>query len=137
MNLSRAFASLLSSSSFQSKKWLSIRPIAIGAFQSSALFSTDATAAAPAKRTHKGRPKRQTEQDPPGFSNSDRNPSGPKDLPRPSEVPFQPKVANLVHLVGTVGVPVQLQTLPNGMYAAVLVLVQENTKKGLPQFWYA
>ncbi|XP_010938617.1 protein OSB3, chloroplastic/mitochondrial [Elaeis guineensis] len=142
MNLSRAFASLLSSSSsFQYKKWLSIRPIVIAAFQSSALLSTAAAAtaavatAAPAKRTHKGNSKPKPEQDRLGISNSDWNPSGPKDLPRPSEVPFQPRVANLVHLVGTVGVPVQLQTLPNGMYAAVSVLVQENTKKGLPQFW--
>ncbi|KAG1371148.1 protein OSB2, chloroplastic [Cocos nucifera] len=137
MNLSRAFASLLSSSSsFQSKKWLSIRPIAIAASQSSSLFSTDAAAtAAPARRTYKGKLKPKPELDPLGFSHSDWNPSGSKDLPRPSEVPFQPKVANLVHLVGTVGVPVQLQTLPNGMYAAVSVLVQENAKKGLPQFW--
>ncbi|XP_026663291.1 protein OSB2, chloroplastic-like isoform X2 [Phoenix dactylifera] len=133
MNLSRAFASLFSSSSFQSRK-LSIRPIAVAAFQSSALFSTDVAAAAPAKRNYKGKPKPKPEKDPLGFSNSDWNPSGHKDLPRPTEVPYQPKVANSVHLVGTIGVPVQLQTLPNGLYAAVSVLVQENTK-GLPQLW--
>lgn len=132
MNLARAFASLLAASSSQSNKWLSVRPVAVAAFQYSALFSTDA--AAPAKRTSKRNPESESEQDPLGFSNSDWDPPGQRELPRPSEVPFQPKVANLVHLVGTVGVPVQLQTLPNGMYAAVSVLVQDNTK-GLPQFW--
>ncbi|XP_072983654.1 protein OSB2, chloroplastic-like isoform X1 [Typha latifolia] len=133
MNLSRAFAGLLSSSSSsasRSKKWLLVRQIPITA------LSTDSGAAAsPEKRTYKRKPKPAVEDQ---WSSGWRPPARREesvDLPRPMEIPFQAKVANLVHLVGKIGVPLQLQTLPDGRFAAVSVLVHEK-KEEFPQFWY-
>lgn len=47
-----------------------------------------------------------------------------KFYPRPSEIPFQPKVANSVNLVGYVQKPVQLQASPDGKYWAGTILAQ-------------
>ncbi|CAM0885195.1 unnamed protein product [Alopecurus aequalis] len=58
----------------------------------------------------------------------------PTELPRPSSIPFQPRVANAIHLVGTVGAPVQLQRLPDGRFSAVSVLVQDR-RTDFPKFW--
>lgn len=44
---------------------------------------------------------------------------------RPSEVPFQAKVANSVHLIGYVSVPVQFQTSPDGKaWASAIISTQ-------------
>ncbi|TKW18835.1 hypothetical protein SEVIR_5G457800v4 [Setaria viridis] len=56
------------------------------------------------------------------------------DLPRPPTIPFQPKVANTVRLVGTVGAPVHLQRTPDGRFSAVSVLVQDR-RIDFPSFW--
>ncbi|KAJ1287050.1 hypothetical protein BS78_03G400900 [Paspalum vaginatum] len=58
----------------------------------------------------------------------------PGDLPRPPTIPFQPRVANAVRLVGTVGAPVQVQRMPDGRFSAVSVLVQER-RFDFPKFW--
>uniref|UniRef100_A0A0E0JTL2 Uncharacterized protein n=1 Tax=Oryza punctata TaxID=4537 RepID=A0A0E0JTL2_ORYPU len=58
----------------------------------------------------------------------------PTELPRPSTIAFQPRVANAVRLVGTVGAPVQLQRLPDGRFSAVSVLVQDR-HADYPKFW--
>uniref|UniRef100_A0A0E0CCY7 Uncharacterized protein n=1 Tax=Oryza meridionalis TaxID=40149 RepID=A0A0E0CCY7_9ORYZ len=58
----------------------------------------------------------------------------PAELPRPSTIAFQPRVANAVRLVGTVGAPVQLQRLPDGRFSAVSVLVQD-CHADYPKFW--
>uniref|UniRef100_A0ACD5WL12 Uncharacterized protein n=1 Tax=Avena sativa TaxID=4498 RepID=A0ACD5WL12_AVESA len=58
----------------------------------------------------------------------------PSELPRPRTIPFQPRVANAIHLVGTVGAPVQLQRLPDGRFSAVSVLVQDR-RTDFPKFW--
>ena len=58
----------------------------------------------------------------------------PTDLPRPPTIPFQPRVANAIRLVGTVGAPVQLQRLPDGRFSAVSVLVQDR-RTDFPKFW--
>ncbi|KAG8079079.1 hypothetical protein GUJ93_ZPchr0007g5136 [Zizania palustris] len=58
----------------------------------------------------------------------------PSELPRPSTIAFQPRVANAVRLVGTVGAPVQLQRMPDGRFSAVSVLVQER-HADYPKFW--
>ncbi|KAG0482455.1 hypothetical protein HPP92_010539 [Vanilla planifolia] len=47
-------------------------------------------------------------------------------LPRPCEIPFQAKVANSVHLVGTISSDVSLQTQADGSHASVTVLLHEN-----------
>ncbi|XP_068652186.1 protein OSB2, chloroplastic-like isoform X2 [Aristolochia californica] len=44
---------------------------------------------------------------------------------RPSEIPWQAKVANSVHLTGLVKGPVHLEVLPDDKYWAVTTLVQE------------
>ncbi|KAJ3676232.1 hypothetical protein LUZ60_003644 [Juncus effusus] len=54
-------------------------------------------------------------------------------LKRPTEIPFQPRVANKVELIGKIGLPVERQELQGGI-ASVSVLVQEKYPK-LPQFW--
>jgi hypothetical protein len=58
----------------------------------------------------------------------------PSELPRPPTIPFQPRVANTIRLVGTVGAPVQLQRLPDGRFSAVSVLVQDR-RSDFPKFW--
>lgn len=58
----------------------------------------------------------------------------PSELPRPPTIPFQPRVANAIRLVGTVGAPVQLQRLPDGRFSAVSVLVQDR-RADFPKFW--
>jgi hypothetical protein len=58
----------------------------------------------------------------------------PSELPRPSAIPFQPRVANAVSLVGTVGAPVQMQRTPDGRFSAVSVLVQDR-RVDFPKFW--
>ncbi|WVZ67423.1 hypothetical protein U9M48_016498 [Paspalum notatum var. saurae] len=58
----------------------------------------------------------------------------PGDLPRPPTIPFQPRVANAVRLVGTVGAPVHVQRMPDGRFSAVSVLVQER-RLDFPKFW--
>ncbi|ONK69617.1 uncharacterized protein A4U43_C05F24850 [Asparagus officinalis] len=104
MSLSRSLSRLLSSSNPQKCPLLR-----------SSSFSAETLTKSPIKRAIKRNPKSST-----------------SDFPRPSEIPFQTKVANSVHLVGSLAVPVQLQTLPSGAFA-VSVLVQESTKKGTPQ----
>ena len=44
---------------------------------------------------------------------------------RPSEIPFQAKVANSVHLIGYVRAPVQFQTAADGSSWAATVLTHE------------
>lgn len=58
----------------------------------------------------------------------------PGELPRPSTIPFQPRVANTVRLVGTIGAPVQMQRTPDGRFSAVSVLVQDR-RVDFPKFW--
>ncbi|XP_066315845.1 protein OSB4, chloroplastic-like isoform X2 [Miscanthus floridulus] len=58
----------------------------------------------------------------------------PGELPRPPTIPFQPRVANAVHLVGTVCAPVHVQQLPDGRFFAVSVLVHDHGIN-LPKFW--
>ena len=56
------------------------------------------------------------------------------ELPRPPTIPFQPRVANAVHLVGTVWSPVHVQQLPDGRFSAVSLLVHDHGIN-LPKFW--
>ncbi|TVU00978.1 hypothetical protein EJB05_53575, partial [Eragrostis curvula] len=58
----------------------------------------------------------------------------PGELPRPTTIPFQPRVANVVRLVGTIGAPVQMQRTPDGRFSAVSVLVQDR-RVDFPKFW--
>jgi hypothetical protein len=57
------------------------------------------------------------------------------ELPRPPTVPFQPRVANAVHLVGTICAPVHMQRLPDGRFSAVSVLVHDRGINS-PKFWW-
>ncbi|KAJ0965618.1 hypothetical protein J5N97_026756 [Dioscorea zingiberensis] len=118
MNLSR----FLTSSSPSSQKRLLLRFIASSPFS---------TAASPANRSYKRNPKTQSSKTEEAASSLEDN---DLKLPRPREIPFQPKVANTVHLIGTIGVPVQLQTSPEGVFSAASVLFHEKTVD-FPQFW--
>lgn len=137
MNLSRAITRVLSSHCRRSNKWLSLRQFPFAALQ---LAYLSADSVEPAKRTYRRTAKPKPEADPlrpvatsPAFASQKEE---SLDLPCPSEIPFQSKVANQVHLIGTVGVPVELQALPNGAYTAVSTLASDKTK-GIHQFWYA
>ncbi|THU66899.1 hypothetical protein C4D60_Mb05t19050 [Musa balbisiana] len=135
MNLSRAITRVLSSHCRRSNKWLSLRQFPFAALQ---LAYLSADSVEPAKRTYRRTAKPKPEADPlrpvatsPAFASQKEE---SLDLPCPSEIPFQSKVANQVHLIGTVGVPVELQALPNGAYTAVSTLASDKTK-GIHQFW--
>ncbi|KAJ4702809.1 Protein OSB2, chloroplastic-like protein [Melia azedarach] len=47
------------------------------------------------------------------------------DWPRPSEIPFQAKVANSVNLIGYVDAPIQFKTSPDGKDWAGTVIIQK------------
>lgn len=53
------------------------------------------------------------------------------DWPKPSEIPFQVKVANSVNLIGHVDAPVQFQTSSDGKHWAGTVIVQHGTSHSL------
>lgn len=59
------------------------------------------------------------------------------DWPRPTEIPWQPKVANSVNLIGYVQIPVQFKTSPDGKYWAGTVISQQHVQfQDSPQaFW--
>lgn len=56
------------------------------------------------------------------------------ELPKPSQIPWQTKVANSVNLIGYLGAPMQLGVSPDGAYTAVSILIHKKTHD-LPQFW--
>lgn len=51
--------------------------------------------------------------------------------PKPSEIPFQVKVANSVNLIGHVDAPVQFQTASDGKHWAGTVIVQHAASHSL------
>lgn len=51
--------------------------------------------------------------------------------PKPSEIPFQVKVANSVNLIGHVDAPVQFQTSSDGKHWAGTVIVQHAASHSL------
>ncbi|KAL6853897.1 hypothetical protein ACP4OV_019926 [Aristida adscensionis] len=124
---------------------LLLRSVSVSSPAAAAAFST-------AKRPYARRPKpppaaaaaEPTEQ--PAGEAGDDAPAGagagaawqreklPGELPRPAAIPFQPRVANAVRLVGTVGAPVQMQRTADGRFSAVSVLVQERCSD-FPKFW--
>lgn len=59
------------------------------------------------------------------------------DLPRPSEIPWQCKVANSVNLIGQVQIPVQFEASPDGKYWAGTIISQsDGNSVDTPPFWY-
>lgn len=48
------------------------------------------------------------------------------DWPKPSEIPYQAKVANLVNLIGHIRAPVKFWKSPEGKYRASTVIFQDN-----------
>lgn len=54
---------------------------------------------------------------------------------RPSEIPFQAKVANSVNLIGYVHIPVQFEASRDGKYWAGTVITQ-NQASNSPPLWY-
>ncbi|CDP06711.1 unnamed protein product [Coffea canephora] len=52
--------------------------------------------------------------------------------PRPSEIPFQAKVANLVNLIGHITTPIKFQSTPDGKYLSGAVFSQENESFDIP-----
>lgn len=50
--------------------------------------------------------------------------------PRPSEIPYQPKAANLVNLIGKIKLPVEFQSFSDGRFRAATVICQEYGEKG-------
>lgn len=47
--------------------------------------------------------------------------------PRPSEIPWQAKVANSVNLIGRLEMPVQFQASPDGKYWAATIIAQQHS----------
>lgn len=59
------------------------------------------------------------------------------DLPRPSEIPWQSKVANSVNLIGHVQIPVQFEASPDGKYwAGTIISRSDGNSLDTPPFWY-
>ena len=58
-----------------------------------------------------------------------------KKWPRPSEIPFQSKVANWVNFIGTIRMPVQFVTLANGTSWAGTILSQDTKSYDMPRLW--
>lgn len=137
MNFYRAIAGVLSTHSALSTKRIFSLGSSFTAQQLASLSSS------PRKITSKTITSPKPEASSPGLSSSPATeaPAPPSlgnykkssDLPRPKEIPFQPQIANQVHLVGYVGVPAQLQMLPNGSCVAVSVLTSKNIE-GLLSF---
>ncbi|XP_020698793.1 protein OSB3, chloroplastic/mitochondrial isoform X2 [Dendrobium catenatum] len=126
MNLSRSLAGFLSSSN--PKKWDIIQ--SASALQSIA-FSTERLVKAYQKSS---KPPAKAKADIPLEQTTLKNTS---ELPRPSLIPFQAKVANSVHLVGTIDTGVKLQQHSDGIYACVSIIVNENMEmpKDTSRFW--
>ncbi|KAL3531907.1 hypothetical protein ACH5RR_005428 [Cinchona calisaya] len=49
--------------------------------------------------------------------------------PRPSEIPYQAKVANVVNLIGHIKTPIKFQSTPDGKYFSGAVVSQENDEQ--------
>ncbi|XP_058113681.1 protein OSB2, chloroplastic-like isoform X2 [Magnolia sinica] len=138
MNLSGKIAASLSQSN--GKRFLLLRSVLL---QSSSI-STQPAASAPAAKTgwtKTPKPKSKNPEPAPDPTvvrdyavPSVAPPQQPFNWSRPAEVPWQPKVANSVHLMGSVGIPVQLDISPDGRYWAVSVLTKEKMKE-FPQLW--
>jgi len=60
----------------------------------------------------------------------------PKVWERPSEIPFQAKVANSVNLIGKVHIPVQFEASPDGKCWAGTVITQDHPSDS-SHLWYA
>ncbi|KAG6532189.1 hypothetical protein ZIOFF_006028 [Zingiber officinale] len=129
MNISRAITGVLSRHSRNSTKWF---------FSLGSSFTTQQLASLSSstlKRTSNTITEPKPEASSPGLSSSPGTeaPAPPSlenykkssDLPRPKEIPFQPQILNQVHLVGYVGVPVQLQMSHNGSCVAFSVLTSK------------
>ncbi|XP_042373615.1 protein OSB3, chloroplastic/mitochondrial-like isoform X1 [Zingiber officinale] len=137
MNISRAITGVLSRHSRNSTKWF---------FSLGSSFTTQQLASLSSstlKRTSNTITEPKPEASSPGLSSSPGTeaPAPPSlenykkssDLPRPKEIPFQPQILNQVHLVGYVGVPVQLQMSHNGSCVAFSVLTSKKIE-GLLSF---
>lgn len=55
--------------------------------------------------------------------------------PRPTEVPFQPKVANSVNLIGHVHMPLQLHTSPDGETWAATIIARQFSPPDSSPLW--
>lgn len=62
--------------------------------------------------------------------------AAPEVWPRPSEIPFQVKVANSVTLIGHVDSSVQFETSSDGKHWAGTVITQRASPLS-PQLWYS
>ncbi|KAI4352714.1 hypothetical protein L6164_006936 [Bauhinia variegata] len=70
---------------------------------------------------------------------SSPSPESPKDAadaerPRPTEIPFQPKVANSINIIGHVRMPLQFQTSADGKSWAGTVIKREKSPTS-PELW--
>ncbi|XP_019107036.1 protein OSB2, chloroplastic isoform X2 [Beta vulgaris subsp. vulgaris] len=63
------------------------------------------------------------------------SPMEKKELARPSEIPFQPKVANWVNFVGTVRTPVEFCTSVDGKSWASTIISQRQHFSALSSLW--
>ncbi|XP_010265383.1 PREDICTED: protein OSB2, chloroplastic-like isoform X2 [Nelumbo nucifera] len=122
----RAFAGVLSSPS--TKKWL-LHPIVV----QSSVYSTTSMKQ---KSTRKPKSEPSTsESDHKEFYTVPKRPEKEEtNWPRPSEIPWQAKVANSVNLIGSVAMPVHFQASPDGKYWAGTIIKQEKTLD-LPFLW--
>ncbi|XP_077222864.1 protein OSB2, chloroplastic-like [Tasmannia lanceolata] len=122
MNISRRLTAILSShSSSSTKKCLIL-------LQSSPYSTTTS------KSTRKSKPTSPSSE-PFSFSKATQNPTKePLNWPRPSEIPWQTKVSNSVHLIGSLQSSLQFEVSPDGKYLASGVVVQAKSAD-FPQLW--
>ncbi|XWS67386.1 hypothetical protein CRYUN_Cryun04dG0002900 [Craigia yunnanensis] len=107
-SLTRTLAKIATSQSHQaSRRWLALQS-----------FSTSTPS------------KRWTKSEKP----SDSQPSGPKEWPRPTKIPYQSKVANSVSFSGYIHMPVQFEAASDGKFWAGTVISQ-NASSDSPPLW--
>ncbi|KAF8396132.1 hypothetical protein HHK36_017745 [Tetracentron sinense] len=129
MNLYRTSARGISSPS--TGKWLLQSVIVL----QSSLYSTRTT-----NQKYSRKPKQEPlsfDTELPGFPTASKlTHKEVPDWPRPSEIPWQAKVANSVNLIGSVRMPVQFQASPDGKYWAGTIISQEKSAD-FPPLWIA
>lgn len=109
--LKRSITSKLSLFSHPSRNWRSL------------LYSTTYTLKPPSPHKRSQTP---TPTPTPSSSSSKTEEVKLPDWPRPSKIPYQAKVANLVNLIGHIRAPVKFWTSPDGKYWASTVIFQDN-----------
>ena len=99
-------------------------------------YSTTASTRRRSKPFHKSSPPLPEDTDISENPRSTQIPFKPTVPQKPTEIPFQPKVANFINLIGHVHMPIQFQTSPDGKPCAATAIKRLESPDS-PELWYA